>query len=329
VAQFTVEFLVSRAVAVQMVRERVRSVLQESARFARATLASVETIVRSLAPVRGRKLVVLLSEGFVLGKFTGDEATYDMRTITDAATRAGVVVYSIDAGGLSVPAPAGDVAERSVGGSLVGVRARVEGGQDEARREGLRTVAEETGGFAVYNRNDVGAGLRRVLADNEVYYLLAYEPSSSRRTGRFRKIEVRLPGRPGLAARTRRGYFEPPERPGEAKRPARSAKEEEALVRERARDALTSVVPSRGLPVQLAVDFVALPDAGPTAVIKAVVDVTSLRLEPTAERHRGTIEVLGVVTDRSGSRRDGFAERLQLDLREETLDAVRRDGIGA
>ena len=84
-------------------------------------------------------------------------------------------------------------------------RSRVEAGMDENRREGMRAVAEETGGLAVHQpqRHRQGAAAR-ILADNELYYLLAYQPTSSGRPGRFRRIEVRLPGRPGLVARTRR-----------------------------------------------------------------------------------------------------------------------------
>ena len=96
-----------------MVRERVRSILDESARHTRASLSMLETTVRSLAPMPGRKVVLLLSEGFFLGRGTWSESAYDLRRITDAATRSGAVIYSIDAGGLAVPAPGGDITRGS------------------------------------------------------------------------------------------------------------------------------------------------------------------------------------------------------------------------
>ena len=311
VSQFIAEFWVRPDVAKMMVRERVRSILDESARHTRASLSVLETTVRSLAPMPGRKVVLLLSEGFFLGRGTWSESAYDLRRITDAATRSGAVIYSIDAGGLAVPAPGGDITERFLGAASVADRARVESGQDENRREGIRAVAEETGGFAVLNNNDIGVGLKRILDDNEVYYLLAYEPASSRRAGRFRSIQVRLPGSPDLVARTRKGYFEPRATPI-ARRPGEpSAKRAAAEAQERVQDAFRSIVPLRGLPVHLAVDFIDLPDVGPTVVVNVDVDVASLRRREDLDGHRGSVEIVGLVSDREGAAVEPFASCLR------------------
>jgi len=329
VGQFMKEYLINREAAIQMVRERVRSILDESARYTRASLSMLETTVRRLASLPGRKIVLLVSEGFFLGRGTWYESAYDLRRITDAATRAGVVVYSIDAGGLSSPTTGGDISESFLGPRLsVEMRSRVDSGQDEVRREGLRRVAEETGGFAVLNNNDIGSGLRRVLDDNAVYYLLAYEPVSPRREGRFRSVRVRLPARPDLVARTRKGYFEPKGGSPSAKPAVRSPKQAEEETRNRVQEALTSIVPLRGLPVRLAADFIDIPDTGPTVVVNVAVDAQSLRLREVEGRHQGAVEIVGLVSSESGAPGESFAERLKLDLRPETREAVRRDGIG-
>ena len=327
VSQFMAEFWVSPEIARMMVRERVRNILDESARHTRATLSMLETTVRSLAPMPGRKLVLLLTEGFFLGRGTWSESAYDLRRITDAATRSGTVIYSIDAGGLTVPAPGGDIAERFIGTASVADRARVESGQDENRREGMRAVAEETGGFAVLNNNDIGAGLRRILDDNEVYYLLAYEPTSSRRAGRFRSIRVRLPGHADLVARTRKGYFEPRGTPNATKLKDPSAKRAAAEAQERVQDAFRSIVPLRGLPVQLAVDFIDLPDVGPTVVVNVDVDVASLRRPEGRDRPPDSVEIVGLVSDREGAAVEPFGERLRLDLQPEVRSPVPQDGV--
>jgi hypothetical protein len=290
-----------------MVQQRVREILGEGARYTRASLSALEATVRSLAPLRGRKIVVLLSEGFYLGRATPYETAYDVRLIADAATRAGVVIYSIDVGGLTVPAPAGDVTER--GPTDFVRRSRVESGQDENRREGMRAVAEETGGLAVLNRNDIGKGLARVLADNEQYYLLAYEPTSSRHPGRFRRIEVRLPGRRGLVARTRRGYFE-----AKAERdPAKSPRQAPVTTRDRARDALGSIVPLDGLPVRLAADFLDLPEAGPVVVVNVGIDLDAVRLRHASAATARDVEIIGVVTNQDGKAVEQLSARLPLD----------------
>ncbi len=328
VAQFAREFMCGRDPAIQMVRERVRSILEEGQRYSRASLSMVETTVRSLAPLPGRKIVVLLSEGFFLGRQTWYDSAYDLRRITDAATRSGAVVYSLDAGGLTVPAPAGDITEREFSAMPGPLRSSVERFQDEARREGMKAVADETGGFAVLDNNDIGSGLRRVLDDNEVYYLLAYEPVSPRRAGRFRSVQVRLPSHPDLVARTRKGYFEPVGAAPDRKPRAPSRKQAAAAARERVHDAFTSIVPLQGLPIRLLADFVDLPDAGPTVVVNMDVEVaTPASPGDGTPRPRGIVELVGLVSDTDGTSVEQFAEQAPLERRPGAPDAAPRDGV--
>jgi VWFA-related protein len=322
VAQFIEEYrFIGREAAEAMTRERVREILAEGARYTLASLSSLEATVRSLAPLPGRKLVVLLTQGFYLGRGTLYETAYDVRQIADAATRANVVIYSIDIGGLTVPTPAGDITERTPVDFTR--RSRVEAGMDENRREGMRAVAEQTGGLAIINRNDIGKGLARILADNELYYLLAYQPTSSGRPGRFRRIEVRLPGRPGLVARTRRGYFEarPDARPRKPSPPEEAA----AALRERVRDALTSIVPLGTVPVRLAADFVDLPEAGPVVVVNVGIDVADVRRRYPAAAPGAGIELVGVVTNQDGESVEQFAARVPF---EETREPAGADSPG-
>ena len=101
------------------------------------------------------------------------------------------------------------------------MRARFEQGAIEAKRDGLNALARDTGGFPLFNSNDLSAGLQRVLDDNETYYVLAYEPEIPYRDGRFHKLEVRVAGRPELKVRTRKGYLAPAETGPRSRREAR------------------------------------------------------------------------------------------------------------
>ena len=308
VAQFMAEYELRRPEqAITMVRERVRSILEECALATRASLSVLEGTVRQLAGLPGRKIVVLVSEGFFLGRGTTHEASYDLRRITDAATRSGVVVYSLDALGLRLPTPGGDIAERFLNARLsVEVRSRVESGQDLARREGLDTVADETGGVSIRS-GSISSGFRRILDDNEHYYLIAYEPVSPRRDRRFREIRVRLPGQRDLVVRTRKGYFEPGEA---AKATPVSPKRAAADTGERFREALTSVVPHRGLPTAVSADFVDLPDRGPTVVVNVAVDTAPL---VAGEDRPAEVALAGLVSDQKGASVEQFGRRLRLE----------------
>ena len=70
-------------------------------------------------------------------------------------------------------------------------------------------LSEETGGFAVVNRNDFATAFQRIVDDNSAYYVMGYYSTNDRRDGRFRKIEVKLNDKPGLVVRARKGYVAP------------------------------------------------------------------------------------------------------------------------
>jgi VWFA-related protein len=77
------------------------------------------------------------------------------------------------------------------------------------RVQGLKEIAENTGGIAVVNTNDTTTGLQRIVDDVSSYYLLGYRSTNERRDGRFRRIEVKVTGQ-GLNVRARRGYLARP-----------------------------------------------------------------------------------------------------------------------
>src|SRR5262245_45848784 len=113
--------------AIQQAQSRARSIVAQNAHYTRATLSNLESVIRNLRNLTGRKILVLLSDGFHLGGNSSSQI-FDMRRIIDAATRAGVVIYSIDARGLVATPPGGGGRDSSGAGeiSLPGARSRIE-----------------------------------------------------------------------------------------------------------------------------------------------------------------------------------------------------------
>lgn len=79
-----------------------------------------------------------------------------------------------------------------------------------ATQQGLEFLAEETGGTFVFH-NDIAGAVRDAVEDAGTYYLLGYHPPASTFAGkdsamRFHRITVRVK-RPGLTARSRKGFF--------------------------------------------------------------------------------------------------------------------------
>jgi VWFA-related protein len=165
----------------------------------RATLATLERVTRGLAEVKGRKSVILVSEGFVQD-FSRDE----FKKVSDASRRANAAIYFVNARGLegmpfgmgadfSVPVPDEDL------GAYIGAASDAVAGAEQ--------LASDNGGFTVGNTNDLAEGIQRIGTENRAYYLLGYVPTNKSRDGRFRKIEVKLASPDGRRVRARKGYF--------------------------------------------------------------------------------------------------------------------------
>jgi len=126
--------------------------------------------------------------------------------VMDAANRANVSFYPLDARGLS-PMSTDDASSPTPGG------ATARGGGVSAprsvplrtRSEQLRTLAGETDGFAVLDPGDLDRGLKRAVDDLTSYYLLGYASSNPKQDGTARTISVRVK-RSGVDVRARRGY---------------------------------------------------------------------------------------------------------------------------
>ena len=79
-------------------------------------------------------------------------------------------------------------------------------------QDSLVYLAQQTGGFAVLNSNDLVAGMARVIDDTRGYYLLGFDtsiPANDRWDSNDIRIHVK---RPGLTVRARRGLFGPAEK---------------------------------------------------------------------------------------------------------------------
>ncbi|MFI4943891.1 MAG: VWA domain-containing protein [Burkholderiales bacterium] len=300
-----------------------RMVVEITQRSGRA-LGVIESVVRGLEPLAGRKIVVLVSDGFLIGLGALETTAFDVRKIADAATRSGVVLYSLDTRGLVSEPPGGQASFRGPGVlSAPGMRTDLQSRSVEALRQGMNALAVDTGGFLVKNSNDLDQGLGRILRDNETYYLLAYEPSNATRDGSFRKIQVRLRGRPELKVRTRSGYFAPDERQ------AAPAAQDPAARREREiAQALGSLFPLQDLPLELSADFIALPPQGAQAVLKIHLDLRNVPFERKDDRYRADLEIVGAVYDEEGKLvGDVAGEKAQLNLTAENYVGTIGEGM--
>jgi len=318
--------------AMLQAQSKARGIVAQNAHYTRATLSNLESVIRNLRNLTGRKILVLLSDGFYLGGNSSSQI-FDMRRITDAATRAGVVIYSIDARGLVAVVPGGGASEPSGADdiNLPGARGRIEASAVQAKLDGLNALALDTGGTLFKNSNDLNLGLQRVLDANETYYVLAYEPSAPYRDGRYHKLEVRIADRPELSVRTRKGYFAPSNKPTGYLAEKSSDKRKEGspekiaqltkLEKEKEmREGLGSLVPLREIPVEMAVDFLEVSNGASGALVNLHVDASQLNLRLVNGTHQTAIDLLAALFDDKGKAAATFVDRIGVNIRPERLE---------
>lgn len=73
----------------------------------------------------------------------------------------------------------------------------------------LQVIATQSGGLALDFNNDVVALLRQSLADTQAYYELSFDAPEADKPNEYHQLEVKV-AKPGLTARTRRGYYAQP-----------------------------------------------------------------------------------------------------------------------
>ena len=170
---------------------------------AQQVLATLRKLAEYMGGIRGRrKALLMFSEGIdypiydVFGSQAATTVVMATRDTIAAAARSNVSFFAVDPRGLvgitSETIELTAAADPHLGFDARGLLADMYLSQDS-----LRTLADETGGYAAVNANNVGTALDRIVRANSTYYVLGYYPAKTPRDGRFHKIEVRTK-RPGL-----------------------------------------------------------------------------------------------------------------------------------
>ncbi|MDR3699628.1 MAG: VWA domain-containing protein [Candidatus Sulfopaludibacter sp.] len=172
-------------------------------------LSALETAVKMLGSLNEKKALVYFASG--MQKQNDNQA--QLQATINAAIRANVSFYPIDARGLVASAPLGDATKGSPGSTAMytGSSARSATANFQNQQETLSTLAADTGGKALLDNNDLGMGIVQAQKDIASYYILGYYPTNDKLDGQFRRVKIAL--RPELAAKYgepknyRQGYF--------------------------------------------------------------------------------------------------------------------------
>ena len=156
-----------------------------------------------------RKAIILIGQGIDPGNSPvprgAGSLEADTLELRDAMSRASgiaarhdVTLYAIDPRGL----PTGEQSSIRTRFLFPGERFS---GAVRREKESLRTLAEETGGFALVDSNQFRQAFERVVREQSTYYLLGYRPPRDVPDDRLHQIRIRV-DRPDVNVRARRSY---------------------------------------------------------------------------------------------------------------------------
>lgn len=187
------------------------------------SINALKSMVDSLAGLPGRKAVFYVSDGIAMragadiftamaeqfrqpseeSRAINYDASRRFETLASQANANRVVIYSVDASGLR-PHGNADVTVYQAGRGN-----NVESTHVANLQDPLFLMANGTGGQVIANTNNYESLLERIGEDFSRYYSLGFV-SQTVDSGRYHKIEVKLPERKDLKLRHREGYRDKP-----------------------------------------------------------------------------------------------------------------------
>ncbi len=199
------------------------------------TLAAMKGMARAVSGYPGRKNLIWLSGSFPVD-IEPDPASDDpfrnvrsfaddIRTTSSLLATSRVAVYPVDVRGLQMKGidismaasetqfmndPAPGTAPRVVASSASSLGNTLNAQTTELAndRATMQNMAQQTGGEAFVNTNDLKRVINRSLEDGSTYYTLAYTPPKAEEGG-YHKVQVQVPNKNWKLA-YRRGYYSIP-----------------------------------------------------------------------------------------------------------------------
>ncbi len=299
----------SRERAFMMMRQQRQVYAQQITQF----LGGFQALARQLDAIRGRKNIIMFSEGFdtsiVSGTVGNERATTSNSVTTGAlwevdgdayfgsatgqsamsnlfATMRGsdVVVHTVDLG--------------SAGTDTMNLSSQEGSPFSASTIDSLATFASNTGGRFMKGVSDVGSALADISTATKDYYVLAFSPTSSE-VGKLRKLKIKVK-KPGLRVNHRPAYLVPDPKKPDVARQALQASE----------------IIAKGMTGgSILLSAYALPYRSPQAGIglPVVIQIPPEAFADALKRKQINLELFGYLVDDKGTVRDFFKTTPSLD----------------
>jgi VWFA-related protein len=275
-------------------------------------LSAIEDAARKLSIFPEKKALIYFSSG--IGK-TGVENQSQIKATTNAANRANVSIYPVDARGLVALPPGGDASQASPRGTGLLSQSKQNGIRSSFNdsQETLVTIAEDTGGKAMLDTNDLAMGIRRAQQDMSSYYILGYYSTNPKEDGKFRRIDVRLLNKEVNARLDfRKGYYA-----DKTWQKFTAADKERQL-----EEALTLGDPVNDLPLAIEVDYFRIARERYFVPVSVKLPGSAVGLVRKGAKQTNVLDFIGQIRDASGKLVSGVRDEITVKLDEENASKI-------
>lgn len=277
----------------------------ENRRRSTETMAALQAIASHVANIPGRKNLVWL----------GSNLPFSGTAIARVLSRAQIAAYPIDGRGLLSWA-----AVPSFEGPPEGISAILSTQDAPALAPGptgidtMKKMAEETGGIAFVNSNDLTGAIRKAIEDSAITYTLGFYVDEASFDGKFHEIKVQVK-QPGLNVRYPKGYYALADTP--------ATKDER---RSNFLAAIVSPIDSSSIPVEVKVNRVNQPSPD-SLTLSGTIDIHDIRLVQTGDMRIGVVDVIILQQDETGKVLSETTDQLNLRFTEEQYSATLKSGV--
>jgi VWFA-related protein len=169
-------------------------------------LSALQTAAKMLSQLNEKKSLIYFASGLHLN---GIDNQAQLHATVDAAIRAGVSFWPVDARGLVAQAPLGDATQGSPGnsGMYSGTAAIANTTNFQQSQDTLYALAGDTGGKALFDNNDLTRGIVQAQESVSDYYVIGYYTSNTARNGHFRRVKITLNQNETAKLDYRQGYY--------------------------------------------------------------------------------------------------------------------------
>jgi VWFA-related protein len=270
-------------------------------------LSALQTAANMLGQLSEKKSLIYFASGL---RLSGLNNQAQLHATINAAVRAGVSFWPIDARGLIAEAPLGDATVGSPGnaGMYSGAAALAVATNLKQSQDTLYALASDTGGKALLDYNDLAKGIAQAEQSVSSYYIIGYYTTNTAQDGKFRRIKISLKADVAANLDYRQGYFA-----GKQFSKFTAADKERQL-----EDALMLPDPITELTIAMEVDYFQLNSAEYFVPIVVKIPGRELALAKRGGAERTLIDFVGEIKDNYGTTITNVRDKVDIRLSEAT-----------